>query len=381
MNRISMCTLASIILFSIAAQKLAAQSKPAERELQELMRRFQAIGLNVAVVKSGQIIYQHAFGLKDKEAGTSLAMNDLFRIASISKSFSATAIMQLVESGKVSLDADFGQLLGFHLRNPKFPQTPITLRMILSHTSSINDSQGYFNFDIINPEKNPDWEKCYDGYEPGKGYAYCNLNFNMTGAVIERLSGERFDLYIQNHILKPLHIKGGYHIDALDKSLFTTLYEYDSVSRKFSAAPAAYNPRKEEINSYVQGYTTPVFSPTGGMKISVPDLAVYMAMHMNKGKYPGGTIISPESEEIMQTQVPFSDHYGLALMTRSDVIPGKVLKGHTGSAYGLYSMMMFQPEEQFGIVAVTNGCNVDEANGLNPFLQQVVWSLYRNLLK
>ncbi|SDM27355.1 hypothetical protein [Pedobacter antarcticus] len=117
------------------------------------------------------------------------------------------------------------------------------------------------------------------------------------------------------------------------------------------------------------------------MKISVPDLAAYMAMHMNKGKYPGGIIISPESEKIMQTEVPFSDHYGLALMTRRDVIPGKVLKGHTGSAYGLYSMMMFQPEEQFGIVAVTNGCNVDEVDGLNPFLQQVAWSLYRNLLE
>ncbi|SDM27328.1 serine hydrolase domain-containing protein [Pedobacter antarcticus] len=237
MNRISICTLASIILFSIAAQKLAAQSKPVEKELQELMLKFQAIGLNVAVVKSGKIIYQHAFGLKSREAGTSLAMNNLFRIASISKSFSATAIMQLVESGKVSLDADFGELIGFRLRNPKFPQTPITLRMVLSHTSSINDSQGYFNFDIINPEKNPDWEKCYDAYEPGKGYAYCNLNFNMAGAVIEKLSGERFDRYIQNHILRPLQIKGGYNIDSLDKNLFTTLYEFDSVSRKFLAAP------------------------------------------------------------------------------------------------------------------------------------------------
>lgn len=381
MNRISIRMLVSIILVYITAQKLAAQSRPAEKDLQELMRKFEATGLNVAVVKGGRLVYQHAFGQKDKGSGTNLAMNDLFRIASISKSFSATAIMQLVESGKVSLDTDFGQLIGFRLRNPKFPQTPITLRMVLSHTSSINDSQGYFNFDVINPEKNAAWEKCYDAYEPGKGYAYCNLNFNMAGAVIEKISGERFDRYIQNHILKPLQIKGGYNVDSLDKSLFTTLYEYDTTSRKFSAAPAAYSPRTEEISTYIQGYTTPVFSPTGGMKISVPDLAVYMTMHMNKGKYPGGTIISPESEEIMQTEVPFSDHYGLALMTRNDVIPGKLLKGHTGSAYGLYSIMMFQPEEQFGIVAVTNGCNVDEVNGLNPFLQQVVRSLYRNLLE
>ena len=78
-----------------------------------------------------------------------------FRIASISKSFSATSIMQLVEAKKLSLDDDVSKLVGFKVRNPRFPKTVITLRMILSHRSSINDSQGYFTLDAINPAKNP----------------------------------------------------------------------------------------------------------------------------------------------------------------------------------------------------------------------------------
>ena len=113
------------------------------------------MGLSVVVVKDGRLIYTKAFGLKDVERGTPLDENDLFRIASISKSFSATSIMQLVEAKKISLDDDFGDLVGFRVRNPKYPGKVITLRMVLSHTSSVNDSQGYFNLDVINPDKNP----------------------------------------------------------------------------------------------------------------------------------------------------------------------------------------------------------------------------------
>src|SRR5690606_20997813 len=124
-----------------------------------------------------------------------LSNTDIFRIASISKSFSATSIMQLVEAKKLSLNDDFGNLVGFKIRNPKYPETVITLRMVLSHTSSINDSQGYFNLDVINPSKNKDWAKCYTDKAPGTNYLYCNLNFNMVGAVIERTTGQRFDSY------------------------------------------------------------------------------------------------------------------------------------------------------------------------------------------
>ena len=108
----------------------------------------------------------------------------------------------------------------------------ITLKLMLSHLSSINDSQGYFSLDAINPAKNPDWARCYNDYAPGKGYQYCNLNFNMLGAVIEKISGERFDRYVKQHVLDPLGLYGGYYVEELDKSKFATLYAYDS-SGKF----------------------------------------------------------------------------------------------------------------------------------------------------
>jgi CubicO group peptidase (beta-lactamase class C family) len=358
-----------------------AQNEKAEADLHEIMKKLEVVGLSVAVVKKGEIIYTNSFGLKDIETKSPLSDSDIFRIASISKSFSATSIMQLREAGKLSLDDDFSDLVGFKIRNPKFPEKVITLRMIMSHTSSINDSQGYFTLDAINPSKNPDWAKCYSDYAPGEGYKYCNLNYNMVGTVIEKLSGERFDNYVKNHILNPLGLYGGYNIDSLDAGRFATLHEYIPETKTFKPSPAAYNPRREEIRNYTMGYTTPIFSPTGGMKISAIDLAKYMSMHMNMGKYNGKKIMSKKSAKIMQTKIADEEGYALALTNLDDLIPGKMMVGHTGSAYGLYSAMFFHPKEKFGIVVITNGCNPNYTNGINDVLRAGVNSLYENFIK
>jgi CubicO group peptidase (beta-lactamase class C family) len=357
------------------------QARQAEDSIMGLMKKYEAIGLGVAVVKHGEIVYTHSFGLKNVESQTPLSDTDIFRIASISKSFSATSIFQLIEKGKLKLSDDFSTVVGFRVRNPKFPQTVITLKMVMSHTSSINDSEGYFNLDVINPEKNPNWEKCYNNYEPGKGYQYCNLNYNMIGTVIEKLSGERFDKYVKNHILDPLKLYGGYWVEGLDANRFTTLYEYNGLTKAFSPATLAYNPRTDDINKYVMGYSTPIFSPTGGMKISATDLAKYMSMHMFQGKYKGVKIISKKSAKVMQTKISEEEGYGLAIRTVSDLIPGKIMKGHTGSAYGLYSMMFFEPKEKFGIVVITNGCIPTYTNGYNEFLASATTILYNNFIK
>jgi CubicO group peptidase (beta-lactamase class C family) len=366
------------LLITSATHSLAQPNK-VEAGIKNIMKELDVVGLSVAVVEKGKIIYNNSFGLKDIESNTPMTNNTLFRIASISKSFSATSIMQLIEAGKISLDDDFSKLVGFTIRNPKFPQTVITLRMVMSHTSSINDSQGYFNLDVINPGKGANWQKCYSDYEPGKGYRYCNLNYNMVGAVIEKVSGERFDSYVKQHILSPLKLYGGYWVESMDSGRFATLYDYDS-TKKFTPAPLAYAPRREEIKNYVMGYSTPVFSPTGGVKISAADLAKYMTMHMNKGKYKGVRIISKKSAATMQTKIA-DNGYGLALTTSDKLIPGKIMTGHTGSAYGLYSAMFFHPKEKFGIVVITNGCNPVYKNGFTQAISKTVNVLYDNLLQ
>lgn len=372
----------NIILLLFIAIYTPVFSQDIKQQIDEIAREYHAVGVAYAVVKGGEIILSDAVGYSDLADSTALsATDDLFRIASISKSFTATALMQLVEDKKLSLEDDFGTLVGFPVRNPKFPDKVITLRMVLSHTSSINDSNGYFNLDAINPAKNPSWQKGYNDYEPGTGYAYCNLNFNMAGAALERAVGVRFDRYIKRQILDPLGLKAGYCVDSLDKAAFATIYAYDSATARFEPQPAAYAARSEEIKNYVQGYTTPVFSPTGGMKISAADLARYMIMHMNYGRSGSIKILDRRSAQTMQTPVNEKSGYGLALRTSEDFIANKKMIGHTGSAYGLYSAMFFHPEERFGIVVITNGCIPKYQNDEPTILKEVANCLYQNLIK
>lgn len=360
---------------------LLAQAQKAEQEILQLMKDKPIMGLSVAVVKNNKLIYTHAFGLKDAEAKTPLSTTDIFRIASISKSFSATSVMQLVEKKKLKLEDDVSNLIGFKIRNPQYPDKVITLKMLLSHTSSLNDSEGYFTLDAINPAKNANWQKCYNNYEPSTGYQYCNLNFNLVGTIIERASGERFDSYVVKNILNPLRLYGGYNVNELDPNKLAKIYEYNLDSSAFIYSPSAYAPRKEEIKNYVMGYSAPIFSPTGGMKISAPDLAKYMMMHMNMGKTKKGKrVISKNSAQIMQTPVSDKENYGLALLKTNKLIPGQTMTGHTGSAYGLFSAMFFEPEKKFGFVVISNGCDPTYHLGNNRIIANTIQILYRDFI-
>jgi Beta-lactamase class C and other penicillin binding proteins len=383
--RILLVAVVTVVLFGSCSRAISKEELAKEAML-KVMEETGSKALSVAVVKNGEIIYAEAFGKRDMETGEDISKDDLFRIASISKSFTTTALMTLVDAGKLSLDTDMGDILGFKVRNPKFPDKVITVRLVLSHSSSLNDSQGYFSLNTINPQTNPDYGLCYNDYEPGTKYEYCNLGFNMIGTTVEKLSGERFDNYVRRVVLQPLGLEAGFNVDSLDRAKFVTIYEYvkDTLSGEMvpQAQPAAYVSRGKEIaEGYVQGYSTPIFSPTGGMKISAQGLAHYMRMHMNYGKDPvsGTRIISEQNAKLMQTPViednP-NNHYAFALKRTKNLIYGQELTGHTGSAYGLYSGMFFDPEKGYGIVMMTSSTKPEYVDGYVKIQRNTINALY-----
>ena len=380
MKRILQTTLLTGLML-VTIHQAFAQSAKAEAAIQSIMQSNPVVGLSVAVVKNNKVIYNHSFGFKDVEKQLPLTNASIFRIASISKSFTTTAIMQLVAEKKIRLDQDISELVGFKVRNPAYPNTVITLKMALSHRSSINDSEGYFSLDAIDPATNPNFAKCYNAYEPDKGYMYCNLNYNLAGSILEKITGIRFDKYIQQQILDPLGLYGGYNVNALDTQLIAKIYEFNKQTQGFTLSTSAYVPRTEEINNYTMGRTTPIFSPTGGMKISANDLAKYMIMHSQLGKYKGGRLIPKKLSQQMQAIISEEENYGMALETTTQLIAGKTMIGHTGSAYGLYSMLFFEPKEKIGFIVISNGCDTKTINGFNAVLHQTVNSLYDNLIR
>ncbi len=374
-----------LFIFAVAmASMFACTSKQDQfnNEIAAIMERNNNVGLALVAVNDGEVVLNERYGYKNLETKEPIAKDDIFRIASISKSFTATAIMQLVEQGKLNLQQDVSELLGFQVRNPKFPEKVITVEMLLSHTSSMNDANGYFTINAINPDSSATWQTAWNSYEPGTGYEYCNLGFNTLGTILERVSGERFDKYIVNHILNPIGVYGGYEVLSLDSTKFVNIYTWDSEKNEFIHKPAAYATRAEEIANYVFGHSTAVFSPTGGLKISPEDLAKVMKMHMNLGTTPEGVqIITKESAQAMQSIVApktdEGDSYGYAIRTSNQLLDGHTMIGHTGSAYGVYTSMFWDAEHKFGFVVMTNGCNARYENNFMAIHRECVAAMHK----
>ena len=360
----------------------SAQNKMTlEEKIGRIMKKYEAVGVTAVVVKDNNICYTHTFGYNpdynDTTLRRSISDSGVYVISSISKTFVCTAIMQLVENKKIRLDDDINKYLSFRVRNPQYPETPITVRMLMCHRSSLNDSQYDWTLDQINPETGKDWKGCYNDYAPGEDYKYCNLGYSMLGAIIENVSGERFDDYIENHITKPLGLYSSYNITRIDSSRLVKALLFDKKKKRFKKDNSIYNyPYYEKnLNNYRLGYSVSYLSPTGGVKISAIDLAKYMMMNMNDGKYAGKRIIKKKSEIEMRTPQMGNPEYGLAFSHYRGRVKGVALDGMVGCAHGVHSSMLFNPKEKYGFVVICNGCTSDSSDGQN-MNTEIIQQLY-----
>ena len=362
------------------------REKRIDAAIQEVMEEYDCVGISAVVIQDGEVIYDKAFGYKDLDTKEPLSTSHMMRIASISKSFTATGLMKQVEKGIISLDDDISDLIGFKIRNPHHPEVPITLRMVLSHTASIRDPENYSTLDHLNPAINGDCAASFYEYKPGEGYNYSNLGLNLAGTILEKVTNVRFDQYVRDSIILPLGLEGGHNIDVLDSSRIASLYRRHN--GEYVKSPA-YGSVAHRLDNYIMGYSAPIFSPTGGVKISAQDLAQYMKMHMNYGELNGVRIMSEESAKTMQTPVwmiqnihEWEEQYGLCLKEFVDFIdnphyntPGNYPIGHTGDAYGLRSIIIWSPADGWGIAAMTNGYTIKDTDIIQPLANGIVAAL------
>ena len=351
-------------------------------------------GLAVIVFKNGKEVYRNMMGNRflsprNKNWNLPVTSDSRFRVASISKIFTAAGYMQLVEEGKINLDEDVSRYLGFTLRNPNYPNRSITSRMLLSHTSSIRDyptSYVPFKSNVKAFFTSADcWTKAK---APGTYFSYCNLNFVLLATIIEKVSGQRFDKYITKNVLKPLDIKGSFNLRDFSSS---DLQKMGTLYRKTKGESGRYYaqiddrpielPDASRLENYRPGTNAGIFSPQGGLRVSPEELAHMLQMLMNQGNYKGKQILKPASVQLMEKPVwkynpaqPNGDidndaieSYGLPLQYFSGTgstkpapnRPDFDLVGHLGEAYGFIGGLMWQPGTKNGFIFLQNGFATD----------------------
>lgn len=312
------------------------------------------------------------FASDGRSCAEPLTPQHMLRVASISKLVTALGVMKLVEQGKLSLSQDVSRYLGFDLRNPAFPKTPITLAQLLSHTSSLRDDKEYW-------AQYPDTLQSLFGANsvhfakdqpPGDFFTYTNLNYGVIATIIERVSGERFDRYMQRAVFVPLGIKAGYNWSGIagHKLPVATLYnkttpdgpwrtQIDDFAGSVPTVTVRSKIENPDLDTVKPGSNGTLFSPQGGLRISIDGLATIARMLTNCGRHRTMVFLKCQTVNMMaepkwQLKADrsngadddgFYQAYGMGPHRFHIDDSRELMLGHYADAYGLRGALIVNP--------------------------------------
>ena len=403
----------NLILFLVLFSVIISSEKNLNLEYDEIVKRIQSIINNpespllaggLAVIKNNETIFCKSLGTArlNRDGTENKTSNEFikYRTASISKLFTAIAIWQLEEKGLLNVTDEASKYLDFPLRNPNFPDTPITIEMLLSHTSSVRENGSNYNIPynhhISEFFTNDSWIYYNGSYSLQNGpgyYDYQNINYCLLGTIIENITNIRFDKYMIENVLKPLNITGSFNIyempqEALDET--GTLYE--KLTNGSFDVNGTWTPKMDDFidgypeanySEYKIGSNGALHGPMGNLRVSLTELTYLTHMFINNGTYNNHQILKPETIEKMFTLVwKYDDEkkngnnyneYDMAYAGGPSIITNirknrlhekKNLNfsGHTANAYGLFGGVFFDRVKGYGVIYRGNGVskNLDE---------------------
>ncbi|REE87476.1 CubicO group peptidase (beta-lactamase class C family) [Paenibacillus taihuensis] len=306
------------------------------------METYHIPGAAITFVKDGKALFSEGYGYADLESKTKVDPKDtVFRIGSVTKTFTATAIMQLYEQGKVDLNADINQYLkGFQIngKNGK----PVTIYNLLTHTAGFDE---YYEDLAAKPEPLQTFLASHKPAminEPGFESIYSNYGFTLLGYIIETASGEPYDQYIQKHILNPLDMKSA-SLHKRENDHVASSYAFDSTKKHYVKQP------------YV---TTDNYAPAGNLSMKIPDMAPYMMAQLQSGTYTN-KLLNNSTSDLMQdkhfSKDPQLSAFGYGLW--EDIPRQHRAVMHGGTVDGFRTWMYLIPDEKLGFAIFTNGTN------------------------
>ncbi|PTQ12795.1 serine hydrolase [Sphingomonas oleivorans] len=308
-------------------------------------------------------------GMADPASGRRVTADDPVRVASVSKLAVAIAVLRLVEQGRLDLDADVARWLGYPIRNPAFPDRPVTLRLLLSHRSGLRDGIDYaLPLDATLKEALAQPAAWDDAHPPGHWFRYANLNFPVIASVMEAATGERFDRLMARLLFAPLGLDACFNwTTCSDRAINHAVVLHDATGRPVRDDLGGHRPTCPvvpgadggcDLAAWRPGQNGATFSPQGGMRISTRGLARIGQVLLNNGRIGRTRLLSPASVDLLlaplwrfdgangDTEGGFYCSYGLASQTlatsqagcRDDPFgDGLARTGHAGEAYGLRS--------------------------------------------
>lgn len=345
---------AALILPEGESVSLSQQRHEAiHRTVEQAARRHGAVGVQVAVIERGAVTdtYQYGWAVKGTAPMTS---RHKMRTASLSKVAVGIAAALLREEGTVDYDADIGLYWDQNARNPRHPDKPVTIRTILTHTSTLLNSES-IAWDYAGVRAQLGTSSGYGGGTPGslKNWSYNNHAFGILGQTLELASGRYLDDVLEERLLTPLGADCAFAAGELEQpELVTPLYRTSSLGR------SAENQRSV-LRWSAPGVTGRQFA--GGFTSSALDMAKLVAVLAGDGCFEGVRLMDAGTVEEMESHswqaLPGGSYQALPMRFRPDLYGRESLYYHTGSAYGVYNLLSYDPASGDGVVVLTMGAD------------------------
>ncbi|MEX1378259.1 MAG: serine hydrolase [Eubacteriales bacterium] len=323
-------------------------------------RKLDVAGMAFALVEGDEMTQFYSYGYADIAEQTPITEDTIFQMASVSKTVTGTAIMQLADAGKIDIDEDINTYLPFEVHNPNHPDAAITTRMLLTHTSSIIDNwdvyDSFYTIDAGGGDPTISLAEFNEGYltedgeyydaamnfspdTPGTYYEYSNCGYALLGYILECVTGTDFNIYCNENIFTPLGMDSTrWFLHETDLSRLAKPHEGENALPYYSFA------------TY----------PDGCLRTSASDYSKFLSMYMNGGKLGGVRILEQSTvENMLKPQV--ADLYENQGLTWDLKVPEEIfikcdsyVFGHSGGDPGVSTMVMFNPETQKAAIFLIN---------------------------
>ncbi|KYK27867.1 hypothetical protein AYK20_01925 [Thermoplasmatales archaeon SG8-52-1] len=328
-----------------------------------LMNKLYMTSLSAGIIVNNSLFWNKGYGFYRNyynilvpENSKTPTKDTIYIAASVSKTVTATAILQLYEKGKLNLTDNVNDYLGFNLKSPFYPNINITIQMLLNHTSGLNSSKSIYTISIIrNFMKNQNfffkflltsklktlrnlyWLK---NFQPGKDFSYANMDFALLDYIVEIVTGTSFEKYCKENIFDPLDMKN-------------SGFNYRDFKINQISSPYLWlHKHKFYMKSYT--YNFPL-TGAGGLRTTVEDLSHFLIAHMNNGSYKNVRILNNSTVELMHnisavTAGRLYYGFGLGWLIYNDTN----FSGHDGDLLGGHARMKWNMPGNFGIIYFWN---------------------------
>ena len=344
MKKIVSIMLALAMIFSLA---LAAAEESMDERVDRIFRDTKAVGGAFLVAQKGEIVYEHYYGVQQKTTGVPVTEKSYFRCASVTKLVTGIGLMKMMDDGMLEPDEDISTYLGYAAGNPRYPDTPITLRMLMSHTAGLNENSSYSskssklsNMIALDQKAKANFKDV----RPGSEYAYSNFGAGITGAIIESVTGEDVSSFMREYLFEPLGIDAAYTATQLEEPEYLTATYHKDGSLYIAPSYALRQTYDAQATPDTHYRVT-----VGSLLIRPRDLTRLGIALCGDGTVEGVRVLSEDA---------------IAMMRQDTLLEGRRVYGHQGTDEGIVCNLYVEPESQTVFCVMTNGCKTKREDGI-----------------